>query len=188
MRHDVKRGNSVWVNGPGNWKQRTEWSKYGLRQWCDSLLGERSKRSRQRKADHKPEPWLITVHESMESLKMDTRTEIKKEIRVVKEIKKDLLETKEMNKNMKTELESGFRNDGYERKKICDELVNMKEEMRSMKLDNSRGVRSAGITGFGLRSDAFARPREAWIPRKVDIKGWVEDWSQKETTGLKTIK
>ena len=82
-----------------------------------------------------------------------------------------------MNKSMKAETESGLRNAGCERRSFSMmNLPYMKEEMVSMKLGGSCGVSSAAST-----RGTFA---EAWIPRKIDIKGCVEDWSQRETPGL----
>ena len=73
---------------------------------------------------------------------------------------------------------------------MCDELAKLKEEMNSIMRGRSCDS-SAASTSFGLGSGTFAWPpplgqngKEAWMPRKIDIKGWVEDWSQKEATGL----
>ena len=69
---------------------------------------------------------LTTMNKSMERFKIDMRTEVKQELREVvkeKEVNKDTVELKEMNESMKTEMESGFENEGYERKKIRDELA-----------------------------------------------------------------
>ncbi len=57
---------------------------------------------------------LTRLNKSMESLKIDTRTEIKQEIRKVKEIRKHLVEVTEMNRRMKAEMEPGFRNEENE--------------------------------------------------------------------------
>ena len=67
-----------------------------------------------------------------------------------------------MNKSLKTEVESGFRNEGRERRRPYDELQS-EEGMSSMKQDFSCGVSGS--------------PSADVVPRKIDIKGWVEDWS-----------
>ena len=81
-------------------------------------------------------------------------------------------------------------------RKICDKLAKMKEEPNSMKESGSCGISSAVSFGFGwgLGSRTIARPslvgqtwKEAWMPRKIDIQGWVNDRSQKEVRGLTII-
>ena len=55
-------------------------------------------------------------------------------------------------KRMRTEMESGFRNEGHERRKICDELVKLMKEINSVWLSGRCGFSCAACTGFGLGS------------------------------------
>ena len=75
-------------------------------------------------------------------------------------------------------MESGFRNEGCDRKQIFDEDTCMKDEMNIVKLGGSSGVSSAASAGVGLRVGHLCTLllpfgqnwRAAWVPRQVDIK------------------
>ena len=66
----------------------------------------------------------------------------------------------------------------------CDSLGHIKEDVST--------IRSAASADFGQVPGTFARPphpfgqnwSDALSPRKIEVKGWVSDRSQKETTGL----
>ena len=120
----------------------------------------------------------------------NVKADIQIELQGVRVMKKDTVvmkgvstkgseEMKELNKCLKTEVESGFRNEGCERSKVYDTLAKMKDDMNSTKL-GSCGVSIAARTRLGLGSGALPRPshlgqnwRRAWVPKKIDVKGWV---------------
>ena len=49
----------------------------------------------------------------------------------------------------------------------------------------------AASTGFGLGSGTLAPPppltsrwQDGWVPRKIEVKEWVQDWARKHIQGL----
>ena len=56
----------------------------------------------------------------------------------MKEAKQDLVKMREVNKSMMTEVESGVRNEGYKRTKICGALANMKMGRRLVAVGDDR--------------------------------------------------
>ena len=77
---------------------------------------------------------------------------------------------------------------GYRRKNKKWRACQAKKRHELHRLVGSCG--RAVSTGVGLGSGTFARLprlgqnwREVWLLRKIEVKGWVEDWSQRELTG-----
>ena len=68
-----------------------------------------------------------------------------------------------------------------ERKDIQDELTVMKHDTKTIKTRSGGALSSAASTGFGLGSGTFAPPplaakwQDGWIPRKIEVKGWVTE-------------
>ena len=85
-----------------------------------------------------------------------------------------------------------FQNEEDERRTFHDELTSMKEEIKLIKMGSNCTVSSAASTGIGPGSGTHARPPllaarwvDAWVLRKLEVKGWVMDWSQKRLIGMK---
>ena len=64
-------------------------------------------------------------------------------------------ELKEMNESSKTEGDTGFWNEGYERKTSGDEIAKLEDDMNPMKPVGS--CSSAASTGVGLGSGTFTK-------------------------------
>ena len=69
-----------------------------------------------------------------------------------------------------------------ERREIQEELTVMKDDTRTIKTGSGGALSSAASTGFGLGSGTFAPPplaarwQDGWVPRTIEVKGWVADW------------
>ena len=77
------------------------------------------------------------------------------------------------------------------KEKVHEEMASMKEDIKSVKLGSSCEGNTAASKRYGLGSGTFARRpppgpnwRENWMPKKIDIKRLVKDWSMKEMTGF----
>ena len=72
------------------------------------------------------------------------------------------------------------------------EMTTMKEETKSIKMGSNCTVSSAPSTGVGFaRSGTRARPPslaarwgDTWNPGRLEVQGWVTDWSQRHLTGI----
>ena len=68
-----------------------------------------------------------------------------------------------------------------ERTEIQDELTVMKDDTKKIKTRSCGVLSSAASTGFGPGSGTFAPPalaarwQDGWVPRKIEVKGWVTD-------------
>ena len=78
-----------------------------------------------------------------------------------------------------------------ERRKIPEELAFVKDDMMSMKTRSCGALSSAASTGFGLGSRTIAPPpplaswwQDGWVPRKIEVKGRVTDWSKEHIQGI----
>ena len=113
---------------------------------------------------------MSKMKESTGSVKIVIRTRIQDELQ----------EVEEMNQNLKAEVEDVFQREGYERKKVCDELAKLEDD------DELHEV-CWKLCQVALGAGTFARPktscqnrRDVWLQRKTEVKRWVNDWSQDE--------
>ena len=90
-------------------------------------------------------------------------------------LSKEQAERKHDNEILRNKIES-------ERREIQEELTVMKDDTKTIKTGSSGALSSASSTGFGLGSLTFAPPplaarwQDGWVPRKIEVKGWVTDW------------
>ena len=91
--------------------------------------------------------------------------------------------------NESAKMEAGFKNEENERRKVHNTLTFM-EEIKTMKMGGRCAISSAASTGYGLGTGTFTRPpplgqnwKEIWVPRKLEVKGWVTLWSKRQIIG-----
>ena len=90
------------------------------------------------------------------------------------------------------EMLKGLKNEESARLLVQRDLAVMKEETKNLKMGRGSTVCSEASTGVGLgASGTFARPptlafryNEIFIPRKMEFKGWVTDYTRSSFHGI----
>ena len=123
----------------------------------------------------------------MEHHRTEVKDEVCKEVDgVVKTLTEEMTDRKgALNKEQaerKHENEMSGNKIESEKTEIQEELTVMKDDTKTIKTGSCGALSSAASTGFGLSSGTFAPPplaarwQEGWVPRKIEVKGWVTDW------------
>ena len=88
-------------------------------------------------------------------------------------------------------MNDGCKNEENARQPVQKELAVMKDEMKNLKMGSGSAVCCEASTGMGLGSGTFSRPpplpsrwNEIFIPRKMEFKGWVTDYSKSSRQGI----
>ena len=128
-----------------------------------------------------------SVKRSMELHKTEEKDEVCKEVEgVVKTLTKETTDRKgALNKE---QAERKHENEMFQNKiesewgEIQEELTVMKDDTKAIKTGSCGALSSAASTGFGLGSGTLAPPhlaarwQDGWVPRKIEVNGWVTDW------------
>ena len=124
---------------------------------------------------------------SLEQLKTELKDEVCKEVvGVVKTLTEEMTDKKgALNKEQaerKHENEMLGNKIERESRELQEELTVMKDDTMTIKTGSCGALSSAASTGFGLGSGTFAPPplaarwQDGWVPREIEVKGWVTDW------------
>ena len=127
-----------------------------------------------------------SVKRSMEHHRTEVKDEVCKEVEgVVKTLTEEMTDRKgALNKEQaerKHENEM-LGNKMKVKEDIQEKLTVMKDDTTTIKTGSCGALSSAASTGFGLGSGTFAPPplvarwQDGWVPRKIEVKGWVTDW------------
>ena len=84
------------------------------------------------------------------------------------------------------EIMEGLKNEESARQLVQRDLAIMKEEIKHLEMGSGSTVCSEASTGVGLgASGTFARPlalasryNEIFLPRKMEFKGWITDYTE----------
>ena len=87
--------------------------------------------------------------------------------------------------------EEGFKNEENARQLVQKELAVMKDEIKNLKVGSGSTVWSEASTRARLGSGTYAQPpplssrwTETWIPRRIELKGWVTDFTERKSLGI----
>ena len=90
-----------------------------------------------------------------------------------------------------SEIVQGFKNEEKCKKLVQNELAVMKDELKNLKMGRGSTVLSEANTGVGWESGTFAwlppltsRWNDIFVPRKMEFKGWVTDFSESSFQGI----
>ena len=123
-----------------------------------------------------------------ESVKM-LATQMKEGFKTARAWRKE--EYKNLEEKMSARMEEGFKNEENARKLVQNELAVMKEEIKNLKMGCGSTVCSEASTGVGLGSGTFtwsppltSRWNGIFVPRRMEFKGWVTDYSKNCVQGI----
>ena len=128
-----------------------------------------------------------SVKRSLEQLKTEVKDEVCKEVAgVVKTLTEEMTDMEgALNKQQaerKHENEMSGNKIESESRELQEELTVMKGDTKTIKTGSCGALSSAAGTWFGLGSGTFAPPplaarwQDGWVPREIEVKGWVTDW------------